>query len=72
MPIHARLPFVLLTCRLAIAHAQTTDRGAALFQSHDWEAARPELTAVVNQNDADARAHYFLGRPAIVHNDLER
>jgi tetratricopeptide (TPR) repeat protein len=68
-----RLPLIpLLLAALAPSlSAQTTARGVQLFDAHDRTGARAELTAAVRQNDGDARAHYYLGRLAMLQNDAD-
>src|SRR5687767_13951254 len=51
--------------------AQDVTRGIQLFEAHDRAGARVELSAAVKQNDRDARAHHYLGRLAMLENDLD-
>jgi len=52
--------------------APVPSRGEQLFQSGDWERARAEFSDAVRRNDRDARAHYYLGRLALLDNDLDQ
>jgi tetratricopeptide (TPR) repeat protein len=48
-----------------------TSRDAQLFQSGDCAKAKAEFSAEVRRNDLDARAHFYLGRLALVEGDLD-
>ncbi len=45
--------------------------GVQWFQSRDWAKAKAEFTGDVRRNDSDARAHFYLGRLALIDNDPE-
>ena len=68
-----RLPLILLLLAAATPNlaAQGTARGVQLFEAHDRAGARAELTAAVRENDRDARAHFYLGRLAMLENDAD-
>jgi tetratricopeptide (TPR) repeat protein len=73
-----RLPFIPLLLLLPLTAvatrtlpAQDIARGVRLFESHDHAGARAEFTAAVRRNDADARAHYWLGRLDLLRNDAD-
>ena len=67
-----RLPLVpLLLAAATPILGQDTSRGVQLFESHDRAGARAELSAAVQRDDRDARAHYYLGRLAMLENDPE-
>jgi tetratricopeptide (TPR) repeat protein len=48
---------------------QGVSRGVQWFQSRDWAKAKAEFMSVVRRNDSDARAHFYLGRLALIDND---
>ena len=66
-----RLRLVLLPLGVAAPSipAQNTSRGLQLFESHERAAAKAKLSAAVQLNDRDARAHYYVGRLALIEND---
>lgn len=67
-----RLPLVLLTAVVTFPlAAQNTSRAIQLFRASDWAAAKAEFSAAVKRNDKDARAHYYLGRLALVDDDAD-
>jgi tetratricopeptide (TPR) repeat protein len=51
--------------------APIANRGVQLFQSGEWAKAKVEFAAAVKRNDRDAAAHYYLGRLALVDDDLD-
>jgi tetratricopeptide (TPR) repeat protein len=53
------------------AHAQGPSRGVQLFESGDWAGAQAEFSAAVQRNGRDARAHYYLGRLALLEDDAD-
>src|SRR5258706_15774258 len=61
---------LLLLATRALAE-QGPSREAQLFQSGDWVKAKAEFSADVRRNDLDARAHFYLGRLALVDGDLD-
>ena len=60
---------LLISFAAQVLEAQSTKHGVQLFQSSNWSAAKAELAAVVKRNDADAPAHYYLGRLALLDDD---
>src|SRR5688500_2645275 len=65
------LVLLLLGSSAATAPAQEVSRGVQLFESHDRAGARAEFVAALQRNDRDARAHYYLGRLAMLQNDAD-
>ena len=66
------LPPILLLAALATSSlAQDADRGVQMFEAHDRAGARAEFAAAVLRNPGDARAHYYLGRLAMIENDAD-
>lgn len=63
------LAVLLLSFAAPGLYAQSTSRGVRLFESSDWVRARAEFSAAVQRNDGDARAHYYLGRLALIIDD---
>ena len=49
--------------------AQDVARGIQLYETHDFAGAKTELAAALRRNDRDPRAHYYLGRIAMLDND---
>jgi tetratricopeptide (TPR) repeat protein len=64
-----RLAVLLLSFAASGLNAQSTSRGVQLFKSSDWAQAKAEFSAAVQRNDRDARAHYYLGRLAMIENN---
>jgi tetratricopeptide (TPR) repeat protein len=60
---------ILLSFAAPALNAQSTNRGVQLFLSSDWARAKTEFTAVIQKNDRDARAHYYLARLALLEDD---
>ena len=48
-----------------------SSRGVQLFESKDWAKAKAEFSADVQRDDRDARAHFYLGRLALIDNDVD-
>lgn len=65
------LALMLLLLGTSDLHAQESARGVKLFQSGDWARSKAEFTAAVQRNDRDALAHYYLGRLALIDNDVD-
>ena len=65
------LTVVLLAVATLTLDAQSAGRGVPLFEAGDWAGARTEFAAAVQRNDRDARAHYYLGRLAMLENDAD-
>src|SRR5437868_1854190 len=66
-----RILVVLLSFVHVGLSAQSAPRGIQLFDAGDWAGARAEFTATVQRNDRDARAHYYLGRIAMLDDDID-
>jgi tetratricopeptide (TPR) repeat protein len=62
---------LLLTAAANTVLSQDTSRGVQLFDSHDRAGAKTEFSAALKRNDRDARAHYYLGRLAMLENDAD-
>ena len=72
MPVHLRGPLsLLLTCLAAVPLGAQAPRGAQLFDAGDWAGAKAEWSAAVQRSDRDARAHYYLGRLAMLDDDAD-
>ena len=65
-PILAVLLLALAAPSLA---EQDTSSGVQWFQSRDWPKAKAAFSSAVRRNDSDARAHFYLGRLALIDND---
>jgi len=61
----------LLTAAAASPAGQAMSRGEQLFQAAEWAKARAEFSGAVQRDDRDARAHFYLGRLALIDDDLE-
>ena len=48
---------------------QDTSGGVQWFLSRDWAKAKAEFSCAARRNDRDARAHFYLGRLALIDND---
>lgn len=64
-----RLVRLLLAAAVPSIPVQDSSRGVQLFESHERAAAKAEFSAALRRNDRDARAHYYLGRLALIEND---
>jgi tetratricopeptide (TPR) repeat protein len=62
---------IMLALAVPALAQQGASRGVQWFQSRDWAKAKAEFTSDVRRNDSDARAHFYLGRLALVDNDPE-
>src|SRR5260221_2557836 len=62
---------VLVICLAAVPLCAQAPRGAQLFEAGDWTGAKAELSAALQKNDRDARAHYYLGRIALLDDDVD-
>src|SRR5476649_1518954 len=72
MPTHPRGPLtLLLLCLAAVPLCAQAPRGVQLFEAGDWAGAKTEWSAAVQRNDRDARAHYYLGRLAMLDDDAD-
>jgi tetratricopeptide (TPR) repeat protein len=60
---------LLLICLAAAPLCAQAPRGAPLFDAGDWAGAKAEFAATIQRNDRDARAHYYLGRLALLDDD---
>src|SRR5258706_5708507 len=60
---------LLLSLAAPAAAEQGVSRGIQWFQSRDWAKAKAEFMSAVRGNDLDARAHFYLGRLALIDND---
>jgi Tfp pilus assembly protein PilF len=69
MRVRSALLLLLLTS--TVARAQNTPRGVQLFEAGEWAKARSELSAAVQRDDGDARAHFYIGRLDLQANDLD-
>ena len=65
------LSWLLLSLAAPALYAQGPSRAAQLFDSGDWAGARAECSAAIQRNDRDARAHYYLGRLAMLEDDAD-
>ncbi len=65
-PILAALVLALAAPSFA---EQDTSSAVRLFQSGDWVRAKAEFSSDARRNDSDARAHFYLGRMALIDND---
>ena len=63
------LYLLLLSFAAPPVFAQGTSRGVQLFELGDWAGAKAELSVAVQRNARDARAHYYLGRLALIDDD---
>src|SRR5471032_3228004 len=63
--------FLLLIGLAAVPLGAQAPRGVQLFEAGDWAGAKAELSASVQRNDRDARAHYYLGRLAMLDDDAD-
>lgn len=63
------LSLVLLSVAAHALYAQGPSRGEQLFDAGDWAGAKAECAVAVQRNDRDARAHYHLGRLAMLDDD---
>lgn len=65
-------PIALLAFGLAVVPLGVQPpRGVQLFEAGDWAGAKAEFSAAVQRNDRDARAHYYLGRLALLDDDSD-
>src|ERR1019366_4552176 len=72
MPSYPRGPLsLLLLCLAAIPLGAQAPRGVQLFEAGDWAGAKAEWSAAIQRNDRDARAHYYLGRLAMLDDDAD-
>ena len=62
---------LLLICLAAVPLGAQVPRGVQLFDAGDWAGATTELAATIRRNDRDARAHYYLGRLAMLDDDAD-
>jgi tetratricopeptide (TPR) repeat protein len=62
---------VIVVCLAALPLRAQSPRGTQLFDAGDWTGAKAEFSAAVQNNDRDARAHYYLGRIALLDDDVE-
>ena len=60
---------LLLICLAAVPLGAQGPRGVQLFDAGDWAGAKTELAATFRRNDRDARAHYYVGRLAMLDDD---
>jgi tetratricopeptide (TPR) repeat protein len=65
------LYLLLLSFAAPALYAQSTSPGVQLFESGDWAGAKAEFSVAVRRNDRDARAYYYLGRLAMIEDELE-
>ena len=65
---HVLAALLLLLAAPSLAE-QGSSRGVQLFQSGDWAKAKAEFSGDVRRDDRDARAHFYLGRLALIDND---
>lgn len=65
------LSLLLLSLADPALRAQSAGAGVQRFKSGDWAGARAEFSAAVQRNDRDARAHYYLGRLAMLDDDID-
>ena len=65
-PILAALVLALVVPSFA---GQDISSGVQWFQSRDWAKAKAEFSSAARRNDRDARAHFYLGRLALIDND---
>src|SRR4051794_21868383 len=72
MPAYRRGPLSILLIGLAaVPLCAQGGRGVPLFDAGDWAAAKAEFSTAVQKNDRDARAHYYLGRIALLDDDVD-
>lgn len=50
---------------------QSSPRGVQLFNAHDRAGARAEFEIALKRNSKDASAHFYLGRLALIDNDVD-
>lgn len=62
---------LLLICLAAVPLFAQAPRGVQLFDAGDWAGAKVEFSATIQRNDRDARAHYYLGRLAMLDDDVD-
>src|SRR5471032_3641858 len=62
---------LLLICLAAAPAGAQAPRGVQLFDAGDWAGAKAEFSATIQRNDRDARAHYYLGRLAMLDDDAD-
>ena len=62
---------LLLICLAAVPLGAQVPRGVQLFDAGDWAGATTELAATIRRDDRDARAHYYLGRLAMLDDDAD-
>jgi tetratricopeptide (TPR) repeat protein len=65
------VPFLSLVVAVHPLFAQDAARGIQLYEAHDFAGAKVELTAALRRNARDPRAHYYLGRIAMLDNDAD-
>ena len=72
MPSRQTGPAALLVIALAaVPLGAQAPRGVQLFDAGDWAGAKAEWSATIQRNDRDARAHYYLGRLAMLDDDAD-
>jgi tetratricopeptide (TPR) repeat protein len=72
MHSHPRGRLALLLIGLAtLPLSAQAPRGVQLFDAGDWAAAKAEFAATIQRSDRDARAHYYLGRLALLDDDAD-
>ncbi len=60
-----------MICVAAVPLSAQASRGGPLFDAGDWAGAKAEFSASIHRNDRDARAHYYLGRLAMLDDDAD-
>src|SRR5450631_291569 len=72
MRLPQRCPlFLLLIGLAAVPLGAQPPRGVQSFDAGDWAGAKAEWSAAIQRNDRDARAHYYLGRLALLDDDAD-
>ena len=62
---------LLLICLAVVSLGAQAPRGMQLFEAGEWAGAKAEWWTAVQRNDRDARAHYYLGRLALLDDDAD-
>src|SRR5262245_35470443 len=71
-PLRTRSVLAALLLSLAApSQAGPASRGEQFFRSCDWAKAKVEFSSDLQRSDRDARAHYYLGRLALIDGDLD-